>query len=98
MRRGLTILLALMLSGCSTAPVADFLDWVHPGKLPAGQYHGGVEATPTIALPAGAVPVEAGPVAPPPQAGLPPTPPTQWPTAPVPGAPPPPPAPGPGNY
>jgi hypothetical protein len=26
----------LVLAGCSTAPLADFLDWVSPGQVPKG--------------------------------------------------------------
>jgi hypothetical protein len=34
----------LIVAGCSTAPVADFLDLVHPGRFPAKAKdpHGGV--------------------------------------------------------
>jgi hypothetical protein len=35
----------LLLTGCSTAPVADVMDWLRPGQLPpAPGYHGGVGA------------------------------------------------------
>jgi hypothetical protein len=67
-------LLSLLLAGCSTAPIADLMDWVSPGRLRPGQVqpYGGVcipQGGPVVAP---AVPT-AVPVAP---------------TAPVPGAPP----------
>jgi hypothetical protein len=35
--------LVLLLSGCSTAPVADLMDYYHPGRVePAAYYYGGV--------------------------------------------------------
>lgn len=36
------VFLLTFITGCSTAPVADFMDWVKPGKLPAGAASGGV--------------------------------------------------------
>jgi hypothetical protein len=41
MKRAAAFLL-IMLAGCSTAPVADLMDWLKPGRLPSGPYHGGV--------------------------------------------------------
>jgi hypothetical protein len=42
----------LLLTGCSTAPVADLMDWLRPGQLPpAPGYHGGVGAQQEIAAP-----------------------------------------------
>ncbi len=39
----IAILMLLLLTGCSTNPVAGFLDWVAPGRPPKGdQYYGGV--------------------------------------------------------
>ena len=45
--------LCLLLSaGCSTAPVADLMDWVSPGRLPAAPgYHGGVGGQTVVAPP-----------------------------------------------
>lgn len=44
MSRLIGLLICLSLTGCSTAPCADFLDWFSPGRLPAnpGQPIGGV--------------------------------------------------------
>ena len=40
------------LAGCSTAPVADLMDWVSPGHLPpAPGYHGGVGAQTQVPAP-----------------------------------------------
>jgi hypothetical protein len=42
----------LLLTGCSSAPVADLMDWLRPGRLePAAGYHGGVGAQQEIAAP-----------------------------------------------
>jgi hypothetical protein len=42
----------LLLTGCSTAPVADLMDWLRPGRLePAPGYHGGVGAQQVITEP-----------------------------------------------
>jgi hypothetical protein len=42
----------LLLTGCSSAPVADLMDWLRPGRLePAPGYHGGVGAQQEIAAP-----------------------------------------------
>jgi hypothetical protein len=55
----------LLSAGCSTAPVADLMDWLSPGRLPpAPGYHGGVGAQQQIAAPL----PEAPPPAPPPVA------------------------------
>jgi hypothetical protein len=39
-----SVLLILALSGCSTSPVAGFLDWARPARMPKGdqQTRGGV--------------------------------------------------------
>jgi hypothetical protein len=76
MLRRAAVLLAFLTTGCSTAPLADFLDWVHPGKLEKGQYHGGVDPAPPIPAPLAPPPV----VVPVPAA--PPAPPTGWPPPP----------------
>jgi hypothetical protein len=59
--------LCLLLSaGCSTAPVADLLDCLAPGRLPpAPGYHGGVGAQTQVAPP----PTEGGLPPPTPPAG-----------------------------
>jgi hypothetical protein len=31
--RRIAVLLVFVSAGCSTAPLADFLDWVHPAKI-----------------------------------------------------------------
>ena len=69
--------LLLLLVGCSTAPVADLLDYFSPGKLEQGKVapYGGVcgpqqvGSGPVVAAPA--QPLLAGPPlgSPPPQAG-----------------------------
>ncbi len=60
----------LLLSGCSSAPVADLMDWLRPGRLePAPGYHGGV-GIPQEVAPASA------PAPPPGGASLPTVPPT----------------------
>jgi len=77
--------LLLAASGCSTAPVADFLDHFFPAKPPAntGPGHGGVcnpaslgsgGALSPNALPPGGVPPPLSPVAPPPGAVVAPAP------------------------
>jgi hypothetical protein len=38
----IVILLLLLTAGCSTAPIADLLDAVRPGRLGPGPYRGGV--------------------------------------------------------
>jgi len=59
--------LACFLAGCSTAPVADFLDYARPARSPAvGEpLYGGVGPTPTTIpppVPPGSAPaVPAGP-------------------------------------
>jgi len=41
----------LLLAGCTSAPVADLMDWLSPGRLdPAPGYHGG-EGQQTIGTP-----------------------------------------------
>jgi len=78
----ISALVLLLLCGCSTHPVMDFLDYWSPGKLSKGkaQQHGGVclpqgnfpqtvpagPAVPSIAVPA--PPVVPGPNPPPPPA------------------------------
>jgi len=52
----------LLLTGCGSAPVADLMDWLSPGRLPpAPGYHGGVGAQQQIAPPPEAPPPEAPP-------------------------------------
>jgi hypothetical protein len=67
MRRSL-LLLAVMAAGCSTAPVADMLDFFKPGKLGPEQTppYGGVCAPTALPAPVGApaAPAPALPVAP----------------------------------
>ncbi len=58
MARHLLILCILPLCGCSTAPLADLMDWVSPGKLEKGPHHGGVASAPAFNAPA--LPVPAG--------------------------------------
>ncbi len=42
----------LLSAGCSSAPVADLMDWWAPGRLPpAPGYHGGVGAQTQVAPP-----------------------------------------------
>jgi hypothetical protein len=61
----------LLLTGCSSAPVADLMDWLRPGQLePAPAYHGGVGSQQQIAAPL------PPPDAPHPDEGPPPVPPT----------------------
>jgi hypothetical protein len=83
MLRRSAIFLAFLMTGCSTAPLADFLDWVHPGKLEKGQFHGGVESAPVIDAPITppppVVPVAPAPGGPPPSL-------TPWPPPSPPGA------------
>jgi formin 2 len=66
-RTGLAIVL-LALAGCSTAPLADFLDFVAPGRIPkkGGEPYGGV-CQPQGGTP-GAPGVPGGGVIPPPAA------------------------------
>jgi hypothetical protein len=53
----------LLSAGCSTAPVADLMDCLAPGRLPtAPGYHGGVGAQQQVAPPL----LEAPPPVPPP--------------------------------
>ncbi len=60
----------LLLTGCSSAPVADLMDWLRPGKLePAPGYHGGVGTQEQITPPP-------APEAPRIEEGPPPVPPT----------------------
>lgn len=46
--RRLGVLILMLLTGCSTAPVADLLDLVKPGRLPPGPYRGGVYNQPIV--------------------------------------------------
>lgn len=76
----------LLLAGCSTAPVADLLDWVKPGRISADKTapYGGVCQPHPVGGPASLPGIPAGPPAPAPgPIGAPPPP------APM-GAPPPP--------
>jgi|GEM_PF-1349750 len=74
--------LTLLLSGCSTAPLADVLDHLKPGRLEPGQTapYGGV----CNPHPGGPAPTVAGPIPPPvfPTAPAPTAPPTGAPLAP----------------
>ena len=55
----------LLSAGCSTAPVADLMDWVSPGRLPpAPGYHGGVGAQAQVAPPSPEPPPVPPPVGP----------------------------------
>jgi hypothetical protein len=59
----------LAAAGCSSAPVADLLDWVKPGRLPRdpGRYYGGVGNLQPAPEPLPATPpVEVPPPVPPP--------------------------------
>jgi hypothetical protein len=83
-----TALLLLLLCGCSTAPVADLLDWLRPSHVEIGKTapYGGVcvpQGGPIAPTP---VPVIAGPPGP----GLPPPPPGGVPVGPPAGVPAPP--------
>jgi hypothetical protein len=73
MKRGSALLL-LLLTGCSTAPIADVMDWLVPGRLPPDKTtpYGGVclpqgviAPTPTAVAPVPA-PLGATPFVPPP--------------------------------
>jgi hypothetical protein len=75
----LLVSLSILFSGCSTAPIADFLDHFFPAKPPAnvGSGHGGVcnpaslgsgGALSPNALPPGNVPPPLSPAVPPPGA------------------------------
>ena len=47
----LAAFLLLFSAGCSTAPVADFLDWAKPGRIQGnGPFYGGVAAPPPGSL------------------------------------------------
>ena len=60
----------LLLTGCSSAPVADLMDWARPGRLePSPGYHGGVGAQQQIAAPLPPAPEAPLPV----EGGVPPT-------------------------
>ena len=76
-----TVLVLLMCCGCSTAPVADFLDYFYPAKIkidPKVQPYGGVcgpdggppnlPALPPISIPSGPPPGPTLPGLPPPPA------------------------------
>lgn len=62
-------LLLLVSIGCSTAPVADVLDVVRPGRIGPGPYHGGVGAQHRDM--GGAAPALVAPAEPIPPAGMP---------------------------
>jgi hypothetical protein len=49
MRRA--VWLVLLLSGCSTAPVADFLDYIHPECPGPGNHPLGAPCPPGVAMP-----------------------------------------------
>jgi len=73
--RKIPALLALLLTGCSTAPVADLMDLLYPGRLAPGTSapYGGVclpQGGPVAPAPVPAVPGVPGPAVP-----LPPPPP-----------------------
>lgn len=54
----------LMVTGCSTAPLADLLDRTHPGQLEPGGVHGpfrGGVAPPVEPVPFAPAPLELGP-------------------------------------
>ena len=61
----------VFLSGCSTAPLADELDWCKPGRIrqEGGATYGGVSGPPPVP---GAVAPPAVPTIPPPVPPLPP--------------------------
>jgi hypothetical protein len=49
----ITVACLLLMTGCSSAPVADFMDHFFPGRLPAAPgYHGGVGAQQQAVSPA----------------------------------------------
>lgn len=50
MNRALAILI-LFLTGCSSMPMADLMDRLQPGQLPAGPYRGGVCSCPAPTMP-----------------------------------------------
>ncbi|HKI35781.1 MAG TPA: hypothetical protein VKA46_28255 [Gemmataceae bacterium] len=66
----------LLLAGCTSAPVADLMDWLSPGRLdPAPGYHGGVGLQQPTPPPPPVPPPADSPLPPPvPQTELPPTP------------------------
>jgi hypothetical protein len=65
MRRA-AVLFFLLLTGCSTAPLAGFLDAVRPGKIDPGKpFYGGVGADPVTGAPPVTVVPPAAPVPPP---------------------------------
>jgi hypothetical protein len=67
MRRWLALLPLLLAAGCSTAPVADFLDLVAPGRIELGaQPYGGVCAPQGGPIGGPAVPAPVAPPTPPP--------------------------------
>jgi hypothetical protein len=78
--RWLTAALVLVPVGCSTAPVADFLDWAHPARVNTGSGpgYGGVEPAPH-ADPGAGPPVPPLPTLP--DSPLPSPPAPVWPTA-----------------
>jgi hypothetical protein len=86
------LFLLLLLSGCSTAPLADTLDWCKPGKIEGVvPTYGGVCSPGPPAPVVPAAPAIGPALPPPPGAGLPagPTPLILGPTGPQPNVPPP---------
>jgi hypothetical protein len=59
-------ILLLLLTGCSTAPLADFLDFVRPGRLGPERVapYGGVNAPRQVGAPIGSVALESPPAPP----------------------------------
>jgi hypothetical protein len=63
----LAALCVLLAAGCSTSPLADFMDFVRPARMPSGQgrYYGGVGNL-QVPPPPTAAPGDLPPPAPPP--------------------------------
>jgi hypothetical protein len=103
MKRG-PVFVLLLLTGCSTAPIADLMDFFTPGHLEpekTAPYGGvclpqGINAPPAATTAPPPPPVPPTAVAPPPPGPGPVEWPPRFPATPAPGAVPPPPAPPPG--